>query len=108
MYVLVTDGSAAVHEADDCNSLDVRIEASDRAGVADALNSAGLGSWDGGPDVDLIVQGLYALAHATTTAQDWEQRWAAMLGYAARSGWLAPDGSTVRAHVVGPSDAESA
>jgi hypothetical protein len=108
VYVLVTDGSAAVHEADDCTSLELRIEASDRAGVTDALISAGLGRWDGGSEVDLNVQGLHALAHARATAPDWEQRWAAMLAYADRSGWLAADGSTVRAHVVGASDAESA
>lgn len=108
MYVLVTDGSAAVHEADDCTSLEVRIDAGDRAGVGDALTIAGLGRWDGDSEADLTVQGLHALAHATATAQDWEQRWAAMLAYADRSGWLAADGSTVRAHVVGASDVESA
>lgn len=107
MYVLVANGSASMREADDCTSLEVRIASGDRLGVTDALTSSGLGRWDGGTEVDLTVQRLHALADATATAPDWEQRWAAMLAYAARSGWLAPDGSTVRAHVVAASDEAS-
>jgi hypothetical protein len=108
VYVLVANGSAAVCEADDCTSLEVRIAPGDYAGVPDALTASGLGRWDGGAEVDLTVQGLHALAHATATAPDWEQRWTAMLAHAARSGWLAADGSTVRAHIAADSGTSSA
>jgi hypothetical protein len=98
VYVLVADGSADVHEADDCTSLEVRIAADE--GASDALAASGLGRWDGGTEVDLAVGTLHALARATARAPGWEDRWAAMVAYAARSGWLSADKTTVRAHIV--------
>ena len=98
MYVLVSNGSAAIYEADDCTSLEVRM---DPAEDSTALAAAGLGQWSGTGEIDLTVGGLHFLARAAATLPDWEERWTKMIAYAARSGWLAPDGSTVRAHVVG-------
>jgi hypothetical protein len=100
VYVLVADGSADVRDADDCTSLEVRIAADDSADLSGALAASGLGSWAGGTEVDLVVDGLHALAHSAATTPDWAQRWTAMLSYAAGKGWLSPDGATVRAHVV--------
>jgi hypothetical protein len=100
VYVLVVDGSTDVREADDCTSLEVRVATNGVAGVSAALTASGLGRWDGGTEVDLAVGRLHALAQATATTPDWEQRWVAMLAYAARSGWLSADETTVRAHVV--------
>jgi hypothetical protein len=97
VYVLVSNQSASVCEADDCTSLSVRIAAAEDA---DALTEAGLGQWSGEEEMDLDVAQLHVLAAAAATLPDWEQRWTAMIDYAARSGWLAPDRSTVRAHLV--------
>jgi hypothetical protein len=97
MYLLVSNGTAKVCDADDCASLEVRLDAVEDS---DALARAGLGRWDGAGEIDLFVGRLRTLARASATVPDWELRWSAMIDYAARSGWLAPDGSTVRAHVV--------
>src|ERR1700759_2105268 len=99
VYVLVSNGSATVYEADDCTSLEVRIDAAEDSAT---LTKAGLGRWDGAGEVALAVDRLRSLAKASATLPDWDQRWMAMIDYAARKGWLAPDGTTVRAHVVGP------
>jgi hypothetical protein len=100
VYVLVADGSAGVRDADDCTSLEVRIAAKGGPGAGDGLTASGLGHWDGGTEVDLVIEDLHALAAAAATAPDWADRWVAMLAYAARRGWLSPDETTVRAHVV--------
>jgi hypothetical protein len=97
MYVLVSNEAVAVYEADDCTSLEVRMDAGEDSS---ALAAAGLGQWDGAGEIDLTVARLHSLVRSAATVPDWERRWTAMIAYAARSGWLAHDGSTVRAHVV--------
>jgi hypothetical protein len=99
VYVLVTDSAADVCDADDCTSLEVRIEAANSA----ALVTAGLGEWNGEDEIDLNLARLHALAGAAATTPDWEQSWTAMVAYAERKGWLAADGSTVRAHIASES-----
>lgn len=44
------------------------------------------------------VLGRRATAEGVPT--DWTRRWDDMTGYAGRHGWLSPDGTTVRAHIV--------
>jgi hypothetical protein len=97
MYLLVSNGSAQVYEADDCTSLEVRIDAAEDCAT---LARNGLGHFDGAGEIDLTVDWLHTLARESATLPEWEQRWTAMIDYAARKGWLATDGLTVRAHVV--------
>ena len=97
MFVRVSNGSVNVYEADDCTSLEVRV---DEAESSAALSAAGLGDWAGTSEMDLNVAALHALARAAATLPDWEERWTAMLAYAERHDWLGPNGDTVRAHIV--------
>jgi hypothetical protein len=101
VYVLVNGNSAAVHEADDCTSLDVRVTAAERDSLDATLRAARLGSWDGGAETDLDLVRLQDLARRAATLPDWSARWETMIGYATTKGWVSADGRTVRAHVVG-------
>jgi len=97
MIVEFTAGAAQVREADDCTRLDVAtsLEAADLDTV---LAATGTGTRDG-ENVLLDVGALRERARAAAAAPDWESRWAAMIDYAARKGWLSLDGTTVQAHI---------
>src|SRR5436305_485039 len=82
VYVLVSDASVAVLEADDCGSLDVRVGGTDRAELDAVLRSCGIGSWDGAAEADLVVEGLRVLAKEQANDAAWSTRWAAMIAYA--------------------------
>ena len=99
MYIAVTAAGVSVGAADDCTSLDVRAAPDRRSSLDEALRHARLGQWDGGDEADLQVAELRRRAGAEGVSADWAQRWDDMIAYAARHGWLSPDGTTVRAHV---------
>jgi len=94
---LAVDG-AVVSDADDCTGLHL---ATDLDGIAlrAALRDTGTGEVapDGGVWLDLGV--LRSLAQLASTAQDWGQRWDAMVAEAERAGRLSVDGRTVRVPV---------
>jgi hypothetical protein len=100
MYVEVRGDHAEIRDADNCRALDVRVGNGDRLHLDRALRAAGLGGWDGGEEAELTVSGLHAAASLGEVGTDWQERWDAMLGYAATKGWLTADGSGVRAHLV--------
>ena len=108
MYVEVTAAGVRVGAADDCTSLDVRAAPDSRPSLDEALRGSGLGAWDGGTEASLNVAELRRRAAAQDVLPGWAQRWAlctdnaAMIAYARRQGWLSPDGTTVRAHVIDP------
>ena len=102
MYVAVTAAGVSVAAADDCTSLDVRAAPDRRSLLDEALRHARLGQWDGGDEADLQVAELRRRALAEGVPAGWAQRWDDMIAYAARRGWLSPDGTTVRAHVRDP------
>jgi hypothetical protein len=96
----LTSGPSAVALADpgDCRAFSVRVQG-DRAGLAAALESAGVGRMDG--DEALIdVDAVRRLA-APQVGPSWEDDFVAMLAYAEGKGWLADGGRSVRAHVEG-------
>jgi hypothetical protein len=100
VYVEVRGERAEVRDANNCRELDVRVAAADRPHLDRALCAAGLGIWDGGAEAELTVAGLRGAASSGGIGPDWQQRWDAMVGYAASKGWLTADGSGVRAHLV--------
>lgn len=101
MQVVITGGQARVENPDDCTSLSVY--AGLDADLAAALSGAGLAAGvDRSGELDLVVSALRALAESGPVGPGWAQRWEAMLAYAQAKGWLSDDGTTVRAHVVGP------
>jgi hypothetical protein len=95
VYVAVTAAGVRVGAADDCTSLDVRGPSLD-----EALRRADMGRWDGGDEAHLQVAELRRRAAADGVSADWARRWDDMIAYAGRRGWLSPDGTTVRAHVL--------
>lgn len=99
MIVRVRAGAASVEDADDCARLHVE-STLDREAVARALAETGTGTLTADGDVLLDLGALHDRARAAATAADWEDRWQAMVGYAARKGWLSADGHGVQAHLV--------
>jgi hypothetical protein len=100
MFVRASPAGLDVVDPDDCTSLDVRVDGADRPELAARLTGSGLGEWDGSDHVALDVGALHDLAQAGAVGPDWPARWDAMLGYAAKKGWLSDDGTAVRAHLV--------
>jgi hypothetical protein len=104
VYVEVTAAGVRLGAADDCSALDVRAADDVLPSLDEQLRRSQLGSWDGGAEAALNAAELRARAAAGDVAADWAQRWAAMIAYAGRSGWLSDDGTIVRAHIAGPAD----
>jgi hypothetical protein len=100
VYVTVTAAGVQIGAAADCTSLDVRVAPDRRSSLDEALRHADLGRWDGGDEADLDVAELRRRAVAERVPPGWTRRWDDMIAYAARRGWLSPDGTTVRAHVL--------
>lgn len=104
MIVELTGGGIRVHEADDCTRLSVTTALAG-PDVDTALRASGAGARDGSADHLLLdVPTLHERAREAASAPDWESRWTTMIDYAARKGWLTPDGSAVRAHLENPSE----
>lgn len=97
VVTLAVDG-AVVADADDCTRLHLAT-ALDGPTLRSALHGTGTGELapDGAVWLDLAV--LRSRAQLAATAQDWAQRWDAMVAYAERSGSLSVDGRSVRVHV---------
>jgi hypothetical protein len=100
VYVEVRGEQADVRDPDNCRALDVRVSAGDRLGVDAALRAAGLGRRDGGAEAHLSIAALHAAAAGGLVASDWPDRWHAMIRYAEMNGWVSPDGTHLRAHLV--------
>jgi hypothetical protein len=98
MVVTLTADGALVQDADDCRRLHVET-ALDDAALRLAVHETGTGQVDDDGAVWLDLAVLRARARLAATAQDWPDRWAAMLAAAERAGWLSGDGRAVRAHV---------
>jgi hypothetical protein len=99
VIVQLTPTRAVVVEPDDCTRLHVSTELPSTE-VAMALTVTGTGSLDEDGSALLILEVLRERARSWATAEDWDRRWEAMLGYARKKGWVDPDGLTVRAHIV--------
>ncbi|GAA5051614.1 hypothetical protein HNP84_006419 [Thermocatellispora tengchongensis] len=103
MYVYVTADHVELREPDDCRRFHV-LTALDRAALDAALAGAGAGSaTDAETDAEIDIGWVRSAAvGAGGVGGDWADRFAAMLAYAGRKGWLTADGRRVRAHVERP------
>jgi hypothetical protein len=91
------DGGIEVRDGADCRALAVRAE----PGAADAgavLTGAGLAGAADGDAAWLIVERLREAARPAGAA-GWDERFDAMIAFAAEHGWVTASGEAVRAHI---------
>lgn len=91
--------SLVVEQPDDCTRLAV-LSPSDAAAAGAALRHLAAGEPAEAGHVWLEVAALREHARPDPAAADWDERFNGMLAYAGRAGWLNPDGTAVKAHVV--------
>lgn len=102
VVTLAVDG-AVVRDADDCRALQVESALGPDA-LRAVLERTGTGVVDDGA-VRLDVGVLRSRARLAATAEDWPQRWTALLDRACDEGALSADGRTLRAVVEPVPDA---
>ena len=95
MYLRCADASVQLVEVDDLQRLHVEVEG--HVVIGGALGSFGALEGD---HAWLSIAALRAAAHAQGAAAGWDADFDAMVEYASSKGWLSPDGTDVRAHVV--------
>jgi hypothetical protein len=88
--------AVALDDPEDCTAFSVRVRG-ERAGLADALASSGVGRMDG-DEALIAVDAVRGLA-AGRVGSSWERDFAAMRDYAEGKGWMADQGRSIRAHV---------
>ena len=104
MIVEVVGGAGSAPEVriadvDDLGRLHLAVGALTTEEADEALRSAGLGRLSDDDTAELDVAALRSAAQAQATADDWARRWDGMVEYARGKGWVADDGTTLRAHV---------
>lgn len=106
MIVELSAAGAVVRDADDCTRLhlETALEGTKlRAALLTTNTGAPVGGLSAeGAAVLLDLAVLRSRAKLVATADDWSQRWSAMVDYAGRKGWLSPDGRSVQVHVERP------
>jgi hypothetical protein len=98
VIVRLSAEGAVVREADELGRLHLETDL-DADALRSALKTTGTGEL---VDVDtalLDVAVLRSRAALLAEAPDWAERWADMIAYAARKGWLSEDGRSVQVHV---------
>jgi hypothetical protein len=100
MFVLVAADSgrslAEVKDVQNLNQLHVEFRQVEDSAAGDALAAAGLGTvQDGYAWLD-----IRALRAVGEDADDWNDRFEAMLRYARRNDWVDAEGTRVRAHII--------
>lgn len=98
MIVLLATEGAVVQDADDCTRLHLQTSLAPEA-VRDTLASTGTGELIDDSTAWLDVDVLRSRARAAATTPDWEERWAGMIAYAGKKGWISPDSSRVQVHI---------
>lgn len=89
----------ALHDPADLTSLSLVVPTADDLPLApDALPPALGEVAEGGTHVLLDCDALRVLAGDLAADPSWQAGYDSMLAYAARQGWLTPDGRAVRAH----------
>jgi hypothetical protein len=98
VIVRLSAEGAVVQDADDLGRLHVQTDL-DADGLRTALRTTGTGELVDGDTAMLDVAVLRSRAVLLATRPDWAERWADMIAYAERSGWLHEDGKCVQVHV---------
>lgn len=88
-----------IADVDDLGRLHLAVGALTTEEADEALRSAGLGRLSDDDTAELDTAALRAAAQSQATAEDWAQRWDGMVEHARGKGWVAEDGTTLRAHV---------
>lgn len=96
MVVVVNADVVRLDEPDDCGAFKVVVESGTGAGVSEALAEVGRladreTAWIGADAVRALAAGR--------VGPDWEDKFAAMVGYASTKGWLSEDGTEIQAHI---------
>lgn len=105
MLVLINSTGAAgepavaVREPEDLTRLHVEVDGVEEEAADRALAASGLGRLADRETAQLSVDGLRA-ASPDPAEPGWSERYAGMLAYAARKGWLSEDGRWLQAHTV--------
>lgn len=102
MLIRVDSASVRVEEPDNLRRLHV-ITSLDTATADRVLRESGLGSVLSAGRVALDVNALHNHARHSRKAPShidgWDERWAAMLAYAAGHGWMSAEGRNLIAHI---------
>ena len=98
MIVRLDADGLVVQDADDLGRLHLE-SALDAAGLDAALRATGSGEGAGADHALLDLAVLRSRARLAASAPDWPERWAGMVAYAERKGWLSEDGRSVQVHV---------
>ncbi len=88
-----------VEQPDDCTRLSV-LSPSGAATAGAVLRHLAAGGPAAAGHVWVEVAALRAHARPASTANGWDERFGDMVAYAGRAGWLSPDGTAVKAHVI--------
>jgi len=102
MYILITaaqeQGAVSLEEPDDCRRFQLTIHGLSAGAAARMLEAEGVGRLAEEDTAWIDIAALRRLA-AGRVGADWPQRFAAMIDYARRKGWLSADGQSVRGHI---------
>lgn len=99
MIVRLSAEGAVVQDADDLERLHLETDL-DAAGVRTALATTGIGYPIDDTTAWLDVAVLRSRAAPLVDSPNWAQRWAGMIAYAERKGWLSDDGRSVQVHIA--------
>lgn len=89
--------TVALVEPEDCARFHLAVTGGDELAVREALASSGTGTLVDRNSAVVAVDAVRSLARGHVGA-DWPDRFAAMLAYAEKKGWLTADGAGVQAH----------
>jgi len=96
IIVVAPDAAVSLEDADNCNAFHLEARGVDADGVAAALARDGAGRLAG--DDAFVDRSAVERLAAGQVGDDWAERFAGMLAYADKKGWLDADG-LVQAHV---------
>ena len=100
MYFRINSQSVELIEPDDVTSFHaVRPAGLGQGELAEIVQKEDLGEILPAGDHLMVPLGTVRRMAAGRVGPDWEQKFDAMIAYAARKGWLSEDGTKVRAHL---------
>ncbi|HEY3882172.1 MAG TPA: hypothetical protein VGM12_26585 [Trebonia sp.] len=99
MFVELSSGgdpAVVLREPDNFKQFHVAAHALTDDEVGAALAGSGAGTWDGD---HAWISTAFLERNGRPDSNEWQEGFAAMVRYAAKSGWTSADGKAIRAHV---------
>lgn len=97
MIIVVTSGAAfSLEQPDDCGAFHLEARGIDARDLASALDSVGGGRLAG--DDAFVDRAIVEQLAEGQVGDDWAERFAGMIAYAEKKGWLDDDG-LIQAHI---------